>query len=330
MAKDQALLGGGIAAQARRVVQSVRVPAQVVLAAMVLLAILIPQWVRDQGVLNLLFLVFLGISLSQSWNILAGYAGQISLGHAAFFGTGVLVMRFLWIGSVPFAAALPAAGLTAAVFALIIGIPTFRLRGAYFSIGTLAMAEALRITVGNLMPKVSTLPVDLIAHYDLGERYYLAFAVAVATVLASYVLLRSRLILGLLATREDEEAAQATGVRTTLHKLAATGLSGFFAGLAGATYAFYQVSFYPQAAFNPSWTFDALLITFVGGLGTLFGPVLGALFYIVVREQLAVTLVNLHPIIFGILFIVVVLALPGGLMDIWSRWRKWLGATAQA
>ncbi len=127
--------------------------------------------------------------------------------------------------------------------------------------------------------------------------------------------------LGLLAIREDEDAAQATGVRPMMHKLAASGISSFLAGITGATFAYYQVSYYPQLVFDPSWTLDALLITFVGGLGTLFGPALGAVFYIVVREQLAVTLVNVHPIIFGVLFIVVVLVLPGGLMDLWG-WIK--------
>ncbi len=293
-------------------------------AALVLFAALVPLATDDQGLLNLLFLILLNISLSQSWNILAGYAGQISLGHAAFFGLGAFVTRVLWTGGTPFALAMLAGGIVPALFALVIGIPTFRLRGVYFSIATLAVAEALRITVGNLFPLVTALPVETIASYQLSTRYYLALALALATMLTVYLLGRSRLSLGLLAIREDEEAAQATGVRPVLHKLAASGLSSFLAGLTGATFAFYQVSYYPQLVFSPSWTFDALLITFVGGLGTLFGPVLGALFYIVVREELAVTLVNLHPIIFGILFILIVLALPGGLMDVGERAKKWM------
>ncbi len=299
-------------------------PKWIVVPGMVIIAAFIPQFTNNQGLLNLLFLVFLYITLSQSWNILAGFVGQVSLGHAAFFGLGALITRLLWTSGTPFAVAMMAGGLVPAVFALIIGIPTFRLRGVYFSIGTLAMAEALRITIGNVFPTVTTLPVEVIARYELSERYYLALAIAVVTMLVTYLLLRSRLSLGMLAIREDEEAAQATGVRPVPHKLAASGLSSFFAGLAGAAFAFYQVSYYPQVAFGPNWTFDVLLITFVGGVGTLFGPVLGALFYIIVREQLAVSLVKLHPIIFGILFILVVLALPGGLMDIWSRFKKWL------
>jgi branched-chain amino acid transport system permease protein len=140
--------------------------------------------------------------------------------------------------------------------------------------------------------------------------------------LAMYLLLRSRLSLGILAIREDEDAAQATGVHTVRHKLIALAISSFFAGLAGATFAFQQVSYYPEAPFNPHWTFDPLLITFVGGLGSQIGPLLGAIFFILIREQLAVRLVSAHQIIFGALFILVVLVLPGGLVDIWARLRR--------
>lgn len=291
----------------------------------------IPQWTTNSSILNLFFLIYLFLTLSQSWNILAGFAGQISLGHAAFFGIGALVMRSLWLGvtlfgidiSLPFYAAMALAGVAAAACALLVGVPTFRLRGVYFSMGTLALAEALRITIASVLPLISTMPGRLIANYDLAQRYYVALMVALATMLAAFLLLRSRWSLGFFAIREDEEAAQATGVRLLWHKLAASSISSFFAGLAGATFAFQQVSYYHYAAFSPVWTFDPLLITFVGGVGTLLGPVLGAIFFVAVREQLALTLGNLNIIIFGILFIVVVLALPGGLMDLWERARKW-------
>lgn len=296
----------------------------VLLAVLLMVVAMVPQFTTRTDVLNLFFLIFLFICLGQSWNILAGFAGQVSLGHAALFGLGALVTRTLWTDGLPIPLALIAGGMAPAIFAFIIGLPTFRLRGAYFSIGTLAIAEVLRITVGNVLPLVSTLPVDMLATYDLPVRYYLAFVVALATLLVTFMLYRSRFGLGMLAIREDEDAAQASGVRALPHKLAALALSSFFAGLAGGTYAFYQVSYYPASAFQPGWTFDALLITFVGGAGTIIGPVLGAVFYIVVRERLAVTLVNVHPLIFGVLFILIVLVFPGGLVDIWERSRRWL------
>lgn len=297
-------------------------PKWIVGGLLILAAAGLPLVTNDTSTLNLFFLVFLYITLSSSWNMLAGFAGQISLGHAAFFGIGALVMRTLWLGGLYFLIALPIAGIVAALFALLIGVPTFRLRGIYFTIGTLALAEALRLTVSNLLPNISSLPVQAIVDYELSTRYYLALAVALITLGATYWMLRSRLSLGLFAIREDEEAAQATGVNPVLHKLAASGISSFFAGIAGALFAFYQVSYYPSAAFGPQWTFDALLIAFVGGLGTLLGPVLGALFFVLLREQIAVALGDWSVILFGVLFIIVVLGLPGGLMDLGARIQK--------
>ncbi|MBI4786068.1 MAG: branched-chain amino acid ABC transporter permease [Chloroflexi bacterium] len=294
----------------------------IVVTLIVMVMALLPQVTTRSDVLNLLYLIFLYIVLGQSWNILAGYAGQVSLGHAALFGLGALATRTLWVGGVPFPLAFVASGLAPALCALLIGAPTFRLRGAYFSIGTLAIAEVLRITVANTLPLISFLPVEMLATYDLVPRYYLGLGLAAATMLVTYLMFRSRFGLGILAVREDEDAAQATGVRALPHKLAALVVSSFFAGLAGSAYAFYQVSYYPSAVFHPGWTFDALLITFVGGVGTLIGPVLGAIFFIVVRERLAVTLVSLHPIIFGVLFILIVLVFPGGLVDIWGRVKR--------
>lgn len=291
---------------------------------LVLFAVIYPQQVDKQNIWNLFFLICLHITLSQSWNILAGFAGQSSLGHAAFFGIGALVTRTLWlVEGMPFAAAFLFGGLAAAAFAMLIGAPTFRLRGAYFAIGTLGVAEVLRITVSQNIPFISTLPGPMIASYELPPRYYLALGVALVTTGVTYLLLRSPWSLGILAVREDEEAAQATGVHILRHKLLALGLSSFFAGLAGGVFAFQQISYYPAAPFSPIWTFDALLITFIGGLGTLFGPVIGAVFFILIRQQLAVTLVEIHQVIFGILFIVIVLVFPGGLVEAWQRIRGW-------
>jgi branched-chain amino acid transport system permease protein len=304
------------------------------LAALIALAALIPRLSDRPDTLNLLFLVYLYIALGQSWNILAGFAGQNSLGHAAFFGIGALITRALWLDGFPLVGALLLGGVVACAFGLLIGVPTFRLRGAYFSIGTLGVAEVLRITVGQNLPLITTMTSEQIAGYDLARRYYLALGLALATYAGAALLLRSSLSLGILAVREDEEAAQASGVHVLAHKLLALTISSFFAGLVGGVFAYQQVSYYPEAAFSPIWTFDALLITYVGGLGSLAGPAIGAVFYILIREQLAITLVSAHQIIFGVLFIIIVLVFPGGLVEGWSRlWRGWRGkkpATATA
>jgi branched-chain amino acid transport system permease protein len=296
-------------------------------AAVVALAAL-PSLTARADLLNTGLLVLLNITLAQSWNVLGGLAGQINLGHAAFFGLGALVTRTLWVNGVNAYVGLAAGGAAALAAGLAIGVPAFRLRGAYFAIGTLALAEILRITVANVLPEVSTLPASFIAVYRLSERYYLALALAVVTVGVFRVVERSRVGLGLQALRDDEDAAEASGVDTLRHKIAALVLSTGLAGLAGGVFALYHVSHYPQMPFSPTWTFDALLITFIGGVGTLWGPVIGAVFYVIVKDVLATTLVEVHLLLFGALFVAVVLLLPGGLVEAVSSVRRLVRARA--
>jgi branched-chain amino acid transport system permease protein len=274
-----------------------------------------PLIIQRSDLLNLGIQIFLAVALAQSWNLLGGYAGQITLGHAAFFGLGALVTRVLWVNGAPLVLALVAGALVATAFGVLIGVPAFRLRGAYFAIGTLGLAEILRISVGNLMPEISTIPAAALASYSMLSRYYLTLALAVLCVAVVALLVR-----------EDEAAAEASGVGAFRHKLLALALSTALVGLAGGAFAYYHVSYYPQHVFSPVWTFDAVLISFIGGVGTIHGPVLGALFYVILKEVLAVRLVELHLLIFGVLFILVVLFLPGGLVEAWSRVRRLLAA----
>jgi branched-chain amino acid transport system permease protein len=303
-------------------------------AATILIALglltLLPLATPRDDVLNFVFLILLSITLAQSWNIVAGYAGQVNLGHAAFFGLGALVARTLWISGAPIAAALLAGTVIATLFALVIGVAAFRLRGAYFAIGTLALGEILRTTVNNVLSEISTLPTATIAAYRLTHRYYLALGLAAASVLAVAVLAGSRLGLGMRAIREDEEAAEASGVDALRLKLTALALSTGLAGLAGGLFAFYHISYYPSHPFSPHWTFDALLMTFIGGVGTLHGPVLGAVLYVVLKEYVALRWVDFHLLIFGALFIAIVLLLPGGLVQAVDRVRRLVGRGATA
>jgi branched-chain amino acid transport system permease protein len=292
-----------------------------ILAGLVVLALLPLTGPRDD-VLNFVFLLLLSITLAQSWNIVAGYAGQVNLGHAAFFGLGALVARTLWIEGRSIGVAMLAGAVIATLFALLIGVAAFRLRGAYFAIGTLALGEILRTTVSNALPEISTLPARTIASYRLTPRYYLALALATLSVLAVATLAGSRLGLGMRAIREDEEAAEATGVDALRLKLTALALSTGLAGLAGGVFAFYHISYYPSHPFGPHWTFDALLMTFIGGVGTLHGPVLGAVLYVVLKEYVALRWVDFHLLIFGGLFVAIVLLLPGGLVQAAERLRR--------
>ena len=211
------------------------------------------------------------------------------------------------------------------LFGLIIGVPAFRLRGAYFAIGTLGLAEILRITIGNLLPQISTIPAAELTSYNILPRYYLTLAMAMVSVGVVAWLVPSRLGLGIRAVREDEAAAEATGVSALRHKLLALALSTALAGLAGGAFAYYHVSYYPQHTFSPAWTFDAVLMSYIGGVGTVHGPVFGALFYVILREVLAVRWVEFHLIIFGMLFMLVVLFFPGGLVEAWQRARRIIG-----
>jgi branched-chain amino acid transport system permease protein len=203
-------------------------------------------------------------------------------------------------------------------------VAAFRLRGAYFAIGTLALGEILRTTVGNVLSEISTLPTATIAAYRLSHRYYLALALAAVSVATVAALGASRLGLGMQAIREDEEAAEAAGVSALALKLTALALSTGLAGLAGGLFAYYHISYYPSHPFSPHWTFDALLMTFIGGVGTLHGPVLGAVLYVVLKEYLALRWVDVHLLIFGGLFIAIVLLLPGGLVQAGARARRLL------
>jgi branched-chain amino acid transport system permease protein len=289
-----------------------------ILLALAALAFL-PLATQRDDVLNFVFLVLLSIALATSWNILAGYVGQVNLGHAAFFGIGALVTRTLWIAGAPVLLAMAAGATVAALFALPIGAAAFRLRGAYFAVGTLALGEILRTTVANVLPEISTLPTSVIGSYRLSHRYYLALVLAALAVMTAGLLSASRAGLGMRAIREDEDAAEASGVGALRLKLLALVLSTALAGLAGGLFAYYHISYYPAHAFSPAWTFDALLMTFIGGVGTLHGPVLGAVVYVTLKEYLAVRWVDFHLIIFGLLFIAIVLMLPGGLVQAVER-----------
>lgn len=284
---------------------------------------------KDEKFLTLAILVFINAALAASWNIIGGFAGQVNLGHAAFFGLGALVTRNLWlVVGLPLPLAFLAGGLAAAVAAFFLGYPGLRLKGIYFSIGTLALAEAIRIAVGNFFPTVTALPMDNPQSNDLVSRYYVCLGVLLLAIAATVYLMVSRLGLGMQAVREDEDAARSIGVNVFRYKLTAFVLSAALAGLTGSSFAYWFASYYPSLPFSPEYTFNALIIVFVGGIGTLAGPLVGAVFFVLVQNALALNLVDLHLLIFGVLFVLVVLLFPGGLVEGWDHlqaWRRSLG-----
>lgn len=294
------------------------VPILILLLALVGL----PFVTRNEYYLNLMILISLYTVLSHSWNILGGYCGQISLGHAAFFGIGALVFRFLWLGGVPYYVALPAGAAASLILASAIGFPSLRLKGHYFSIGTLALAMIAVITVGNLLPGVSFITQQCLDQYSLVTIYYLSLGFGAATVLGMWLLQRSTLGLALVSIREDEEAAEAIGIGTVKHKVIAMSISTAIAGFAGGLFGFYCGTFYYYVPFELGWSFDPLLITFIGGAGTVAGPIAGSIVFVILKEIFAAHLGQVNVLIFGVVFIIAVLFFPGGLVGIGSLFRR--------
>jgi branched-chain amino acid transport system permease protein len=283
---------------------------------------LVPLFVKGEYVLNILFLLCLYTILSQSWNVLGGYCGQINLGQAAFFGIGALICRYIWTAGCPFPLALPAGALSSLILACIIGIPALRLRAHYFSIGTLGVAMIALITVQNALPGVDYLPSDLMSSFDPVSRLYTSLVVTVLILAGVYGINHSKLGLALLCIREEEDAASATGINVVKYKIIAVAISAFIAGLAGGLFAYYYVSYYYYVPFELMWSFDPVLIVFIGGAGTIAGPIIGSICYILLKEIFALSLGQINVLIFGVVFILIVLFLPEGLVGLVRRLKK--------
>jgi branched-chain amino acid transport system permease protein len=288
------------------------------IALLIAILVLLPVVVTKDNIINLAILVLLYVCLGSSWNILGGYTGLTNLGFAAFFGLGALATRALWTSGFPLLPSLLAGGLLAVGFALLIGAPAFRLKGIYFAIGTLALAQVLYITVGNVFSDITALPPQDLATYQLTPRYYLFLALAILTIGTTYFLVNSRRGLGIMAVREDENAAESLGIDALRHKLLALSVSAFFGGLAGGAFAYYHVGYYPQLPFSPEWTFDSMIMVYIGGVGTIVGPIIGAVFFVVMREFLALRVAELHLVVFGVIFILVVMFMSGGFVGVWN------------
>jgi len=285
------------------------------IAALLVLLFLLPLAVKSDYYINLLFLLLFNAALAQSWNILGGYTGQISIGHSAFFGAGAFATRLLWVNGVPLLLSLIIGGIIAVILASMIGFPALRLRGPSFAIGTLALAEALHLTIRNILPGVAFLPGKYIATYTLIPRYYLALTLVGVTSIVTYIVMNSKMGLAIEAIRNDQDAAEASGVNLFKYKVLSLTLSALFMGLAGGVFAYYHPSYYIAYPFGIGWSFEPLVMTIIGGAGTLIGPIIGATFFVGLREVLVIRLGEMHIILFGIIFVLVVIFLPGGIVE---------------
>jgi len=282
----------------------------------------VPFFTKREYIYSVVILVCLYTILSHSWNLLGGFTGQISLGHSTFLGVGALVFRYVWLQGVPAYLSLGAAALASLVLASIIGFPSFKLKGHYFSIGTLALSMIAFITIQNVFPGISFVPQEYLRTYSLVPVYYMALVAAAVTIGVVYAVTRSKLGLGLVSVREDESAAEAVGVNTFKYKVISMSLSTLIAGMGGGVFSFYVASYYYYVPFNLDYSFDPVLITFIGGPGTVVGPVIGSVCFVLLKELFAISLGQMNVLIFGIVFILTILFLPEGLVGLAKKVRR--------
>ena len=282
--------------------------------------------------LNLGFLTFLYVAQGIAWNILGGFAGYVSFGYAAFYGLGAYTTALLWLAGWPLLLTYPAAGLIAAAFSLIVGGPTLRLTGPYFSIATIGVGEAMRILMLNL-DRITGGASGLNLPTAVPSKawfYLLALLVAAAAFAVAALVRGSRFGLGLQALRMDLEAAEGLGVRTALFKNLAHTLSAFIVGACGGLYATYLQFVHPDTVFSFTQSISLVLITLIGGLGTLWGPVLGAAVFYAVQDYLQTSYPTFHLLVYGVLLILILLFEPRGLVGLAGRlWRPLAAAVAR-
>jgi len=279
---------------------------------------LVPFLVHNDYLMQVLFRIVLFAALGLAWNLVGGYAGQLSLGHVAFFGIGAYGLALFTARGVPVWISLVLAAAVAAGFAAVIGLIVFRLRGPYFTLSTIAFAEVLRLVATNLNATggaigLSTPP--LFAPKSFWKMFYLsAVALALLCFLINYATSKSRPGYYLLAIREDEETASTVGINTAGYKLRALVLSAFLTALGGAVYSSAFQYIVPDFVFSLDISVQIAIITMLGGAGTLMGPIVGAVLLLSASELFKIKFQESHLLIYGILIVVVVLFLPEGIV----------------
>jgi branched-chain amino acid transport system permease protein len=282
----------------------------------------VPWWgsaVLVQFGINALILA----TLAQSWNIIGGYTGYPSFGNSVFYGLGgygvaVGMVQF----QLPFAAGLALGVFLAVLFAFLLGLPVLRLRGHYFAIATLGLAEVMTAIVSNL--EIAGRNIGLILPLVKGDTLFfeLSLALLVITTLTVAWISRSRFGFGLIAIRENEEAAAVMGVNTTLYKILAFALCSIFAAIAGGIHAYWITYLDPTSAFDITLNIKMIIMAVFGGPGTIFGPVLGAFVLSAISEVLATKVTSLAGIFFGLVIVAAIVFMPRGFTDLIRRFRQ--------
>lgn len=301
-------------------------------------ALVFPQVFSNPTVTTIAVFTLMFAAAATGWNILAGYTGYIALGHAAFFGTGAYALAIMcqdWNiqgDNGPFLL-IPVAGLIAAAVSAPLGILALRTRRHTFVVITIAIFFIMQLLAYNLRDLTGgsqglSLPIPSWTggFYNL-PFYYVTLGILVLALLTSWWIRNSKYGLELLAIRDDEDRARGLGVRTGPAKLIAFMISAFFVGMTGALYAYFQESISPPFVFDANYDIALALMGFMGGLGTLAGPVLGALIIEPSQQYFALQYgaSGWYLVLYGVLFLIVILLLPEGILPTlrkyWLRWR---------
>jgi branched-chain amino acid transport system permease protein len=289
-------------------------PALLLAAVLLALAAATP-WIGNRYHVSFVFVLLMYLALTATYDLVGGYMGYINLGHGAFFGLGAYVYGIMVSRGGPPALALAFAAVAAAAFARLIAVPIFRLRGVYFAIATFGILKLLEVLAVNLdtmtggtpglsiAPTASTLPT-----------FYLMLGAAVAGVGLNAWVANSRLGLGLVSIREDEEVAEASGIDTQRLKANVLMLSAIVPGVAGAIYMWQLTYINPTTAFGVELSFAPIIMAMLGGTGTLAGPLVGTVFLSLIEELLWSQLGYLHLTMYGLVLVLVGILMPGGLM----------------
>lgn len=303
----------------------------------------IPLVLGEGYYLHLFNMALIFVVLAVSLDLIVGYTGMLSLGHHAFFGVGAYVSALLFIhAKVPMWGGLFAAAVVAAFMAFLLGVLILKVRGNRFIITTVAFAEIMRLVAYNwidvtkgqvglagILPPSLWLPgigtIDLVSKQSM---YYVLLAVTVVSVFIIYRIANSPVGMAFKAARENEALTESIGVSVYRYTIIAFVVGGFFAGVAGSLYAHY-VSFVSPDLFQFSYITVMLTMVVLGGMGTIYGPIIGAVVFTVLPEFLRVA-DTYRLVIFGGILIVAILFAPGGFVEIWHRTRAFLRRRASA
>lgn len=281
----------------------------------------LPALHPGNNLMRLLFSTALWITCSVGWNLLGGFAGQVSFGFAVFYGLGAYTSALLINAGVNPYLSFPAAAAVAALASFLIGLPTFRLRGPYFVIATIGVGEATRVIMNNLpfTGGASGLRVIEPGPFQQLDHYYTAIIVMALAVALSAWIAASKFGLALRAIKQDQDAAADVGVNPYTSKLWVHAIAAALTAVAGGVYARYHAFIYPGDVFAFQTSISILLMPVIGGIGTVWGPVLGGVIFGIVEEELVVNFPNIHLLLYGSLLILIILFEPGGLLGLLRR-----------